>query len=78
MRTLYRLLRAGMHTALLFVLPWLTGALVGMVFDVQDRGWKRAAHGLEPVEAVPKPLALARVMARADGELITTGLRSRA
>ncbi|HSO36166.1 MAG TPA: hypothetical protein VLT33_26745, partial [Labilithrix sp.] len=36
MRTLYRLLRAGMHTALLFVLPWLTGALVGMVFDVRE------------------------------------------
>jgi uncharacterized protein (DUF58 family) len=36
MRTLYRLLRAGMHTALLFVLPWLTGAFVGMVFDVQE------------------------------------------
>jgi uncharacterized protein (DUF58 family) len=36
MKTLYRLLRAGMHTALLFVLPWLTGALVGMVFDVQE------------------------------------------
>lgn len=36
MKTLYRLLRAGMHTALLFVLPWLTGALVGMVFDVRE------------------------------------------
>ena len=36
MRSLYRLLRAGMHTGLLFVLPWLTGALVGMVFDVQE------------------------------------------
>jgi hypothetical protein len=36
MRTFYRLLRAGMHTALLFVLPWLTGALVGMVFDVLE------------------------------------------
>lgn len=36
MRTLYRLLRAGMHTALLFVLPWLTGALVGLAFDVQE------------------------------------------
>src|SRR3954469_4358175 len=36
MRTLYRLLRAGFHTALLFVLPWLTGALVGMVFDVRE------------------------------------------
>ena len=36
MRTLYRLMRAGMHTALLFVLPWLTGALVGMVFDVRE------------------------------------------
>jgi len=36
MRTLYHLLRAGMHTALLFVLPWLTGALVGMVFDVRE------------------------------------------
>ena len=36
MRTLYRLLRAGMHTALLFVLPWLTGALVGLVADVRE------------------------------------------
>ena len=36
MRTLYRLLRAGMHTVLLFVLPWLTGALVSMVFDVRE------------------------------------------
>lgn len=36
MKTLYRLLRAGMHTMLLFVLPWVTGALVGMVFDVQE------------------------------------------
>lgn len=25
-----------MHTALLFVLPWLTGALVGMVFEVRE------------------------------------------
>ena len=25
-----------MHTALLFVLPWLTGAFVGMVFDVKE------------------------------------------
>ena len=36
MKTLYRLLRAGMHTMLLFVLPWVTGALVGMVFDVRE------------------------------------------
>lgn len=36
MKTLYRLCRAGTHTVLLFVLPWLTGALVGMVFDVQE------------------------------------------
>jgi uncharacterized protein (DUF58 family) len=36
MRTLYRLFSAGMHTALLFVLPWLTGAFVGMLFDVQE------------------------------------------
>lgn len=36
MLTLYRLLRAGFHTMLLFVLPWLTGALVGVVFDVQE------------------------------------------
>lgn len=36
MRTLYRLLRAGFHTSLLFLLPWLTGALTGMAFDVQE------------------------------------------
>ncbi|MBX3206022.1 MAG: DUF58 domain-containing protein [Labilithrix sp.] len=36
MRTLYRLLRAGFHTGLLFVLPWLTGALTGMAFDVGE------------------------------------------
>ncbi|MFO0671989.1 MAG: DUF58 domain-containing protein [Polyangiaceae bacterium] len=36
MRTFYRLLRAGFHTALLFVLPWLTGALAGMIFDVRQ------------------------------------------
>lgn len=36
MRTLYRLLRAGFHTALLFLLPWLTGALAGMIFDVRQ------------------------------------------
>jgi uncharacterized protein (DUF58 family) len=36
MRTLYRLLRAGFHTSLLFVLPWLTGALAGVAFDVRE------------------------------------------
>jgi len=36
MRTLYRLLRAGMHSGLLFVLPWMTGALVGQLFDVDE------------------------------------------
>ncbi len=36
MRTLFRLLRAGFHTSLLFVLPWLTGALTGMAFDVRE------------------------------------------
>lgn len=36
MRTLYRLLRAGFHTSLLFVLPWLTGALTAMAFDVRE------------------------------------------
>ncbi len=36
MRTLYRLLRAGFHTCLLFVLPWATGALAGLVFDVRE------------------------------------------
>ncbi|MCL2777359.1 MAG: DUF58 domain-containing protein [Polyangiaceae bacterium] len=35
-RTLYRLLRAGMHTALLFVLPWLTGAMVGVAFNIDE------------------------------------------
>ena len=36
MRTLFRLLRAGFHTSLLFLLPWLTGALTGMAFDVSE------------------------------------------
>lgn len=36
MRTLYRLSRASFHTGLLFVLPWLTGALTGMAFDVGE------------------------------------------
>jgi hypothetical protein len=36
LRMLYRLLRAGMHTALLFVLPWLTGAVVGMAFNIDE------------------------------------------
>lgn len=36
MKTLLRLLRAGFHTSLLFVLPWLTGALAGAAFDVKE------------------------------------------
>ena len=36
MRTLGLLLRAGMHTALLFLLPWLTGALTGLAFDIDE------------------------------------------
>src|SRR5262249_27145018 len=36
MRSFYLLLRAGMHTALLFVLPWITGAMVGLFFDVGE------------------------------------------
>jgi uncharacterized protein (DUF58 family) len=36
MRTLYRLFRAGFHTLLLFVLPWLTGALSAVAFDVKE------------------------------------------
>ena len=36
MRTLYKLLRGGFHTGLLFLLPWLTGALAGMAFDVRE------------------------------------------
>jgi len=36
MRTLLRLLRAGFHTSLLFLLPWLTGAIAGMAFDVRE------------------------------------------
>src|SRR5262249_6205698 len=36
MKSLYRLLRAGFHTALLFVLPWMTGAIVGLLFDVRE------------------------------------------
>jgi uncharacterized protein (DUF58 family) len=35
-KSLYRLLRAGFHTALLFVLPWMTGAIVGLLFDVRE------------------------------------------
>ncbi len=34
MRTLFRLLRAGFHGVLLFVLPWGTGALLGSVLDI--------------------------------------------
>lgn len=36
MKTLYRLLRAGFHTVLLFVLPWLTGALTGIAFEIRE------------------------------------------
>lgn len=36
MKTLYRLFRAGFHTLLLFALPWLTGALTGMAFDIGE------------------------------------------
>lgn len=36
MGTLYRLLRAGMHSILLFVMPWLVGTIVGMVVDVRE------------------------------------------
>jgi uncharacterized protein (DUF58 family) len=36
MRAFYKLLRAGFHTSLLFLLPWLTGALTGMAFDVRE------------------------------------------
>lgn len=36
MRTLFKLLRAGFHTALLFVLPWVTGAMTGIAFDVGE------------------------------------------
>lgn len=36
MRTLLTLVRACFHGALLFVLPWLVGALVGAVFDVGE------------------------------------------
>ncbi|HVJ88717.1 MAG TPA: DUF58 domain-containing protein [Labilithrix sp.] len=36
MRTIFTLLRAGFHTALLFLLPWLTGALTGIAFDVNE------------------------------------------
>jgi hypothetical protein len=36
MVTLYRLFRAGFHGTLLFVLPWLVGALVGVAFDIRQ------------------------------------------
>jgi uncharacterized protein (DUF58 family) len=36
MKTLFRLFRAGFHTLLLFVLPWLTGAFAGAAFDVKE------------------------------------------
>jgi uncharacterized protein (DUF58 family) len=36
MKTLYRLGRAGFHTSLLFFLPWFTGALTGLAFDVKE------------------------------------------
>jgi len=34
--TFFRLLRAGMHSMLLFALPWIIGALVGVVFDIGE------------------------------------------
>ena len=36
MRTLWLLVRAGFHTCLLFALPWLLGALVGVAFDIDE------------------------------------------
>jgi uncharacterized protein (DUF58 family) len=34
--TLFRLFRAGFHTVLLFVLPWGTGVLAAMAFDIGE------------------------------------------
>lgn len=36
MLTLFRLLRASTHSVLLFVLPWIIGALVGTSFDIDE------------------------------------------
>lgn len=36
MLTLFRLLRASLHSVLLFGLPWLVGALVGTSFDIDE------------------------------------------
>jgi len=36
MLTFYRLLRAGFHGTLLFVLPWLVGAIVGVAIDIRQ------------------------------------------
>lgn len=36
MKTLLRWLNAGFHTSLLFVLPWLIGAIVGTMFDIDE------------------------------------------
>ena len=36
MGTLYKLLRAAVHSVLLFVLPWGIGAAVGVLFDVRE------------------------------------------
>src|SRR5215472_13715987 len=42
MGVLSKLFRAGLHTVLLFVLPWLVGTLIGAFFDagevVETRG----------------------------------------
>lgn len=36
MLTLFRLLRAGFHSVLLFVMPWAVGAITGFVFDIGE------------------------------------------
>lgn len=36
MKTLFLLLRAGFHSLLLFALPWVLGALVGVAFDIGE------------------------------------------
>jgi uncharacterized protein (DUF58 family) len=35
-KTVYKLLRAGMHSLLLFALPWVVGAVTGAFFDISE------------------------------------------
>ncbi|MDF2694806.1 MAG: hypothetical protein K0S65_3189, partial [Labilithrix sp.] len=62
MRTLFKLGRAGFHTGLLFLLPWLTGALTGMAFDVSEVS-ETSGQFASVFAAIIVPLLLLQIVA---------------